>query len=116
MKSSVDSVEYWYALWWGWLVLLGIDPSTRYRGAVIGNLLYSLPVTPDVSCRPQQLQQLLYITCGLFSLPRLAVLKCIYFIENPKMIEIRDFLFKYETVVINLIFHFLLENVLQFDY
>ena len=32
------------------------------------------------------------------------------------MIEIRDFLFKYETVVINLIFHFLLENVLQFDY
>ena len=49
-------------------------------------------------------------------LPRLAVLKCIYFIENLKMIEIRDFLFKYETVVINLIFHFLLENVLQFDY
>ena len=75
MKSSVDSVEYWWALCWGWLVLLGIDPSTRYRGAVIGNLLYSLPVTPDVSCRPQQLQQqqqqqqqqLLYITCGLFS-------------------------------------------------
>ena len=106
-------------MWWGWLVLLGIDPSTRYRGAVIGNLLYSLPVTPDVSCRPQQQlqqqQQLLYITCGLFS-SKEAVLKCIYFIENSKMIEIRDFLFKYETVVINLIFHFLLENVLQFDY
>ena len=75
-------------------------------------------MTPDVSCRPQQLQQLqqlLNITCGLFSSYE-AVLKCIYFIENLKMIEIRDFLFKYETVVINLIFHFLLENVLQFDY
>ena len=74
-------------------------------------------MTPDVSCRPQQ-QQLLNSTCGLFSsfLPKEAVLKCIYFIENLKMIEIRDFLFKYETVVINLIFHFLLENVLQFDY